>query len=105
MGRTDTLIADVARREIEKDKVTVALRHCGYPECALKEGKLLGKKQLRKEEEKSKHPEQEGEKSEPKARVVLPYAAHGETPSSLQETQCELVLESWIHSEECSHEP
>ena len=33
-----TLISDAGRREREKDKVRRAVRNCGYPEWALKEG-------------------------------------------------------------------
>ena len=67
------LIADLDRRKIEKDTVRTALCNCGYPEWGLKEGELLDKKQVRKEEEKRQHPEQEGEKRQPKAQAVLPY--------------------------------
>ncbi|CAH1266616.1 Hypp3436 [Branchiostoma lanceolatum] len=38
MHRADTLIEDPTLRAVEKEKVREALRHCGYPEWALKEG-------------------------------------------------------------------
>ena len=48
------------------------MRICKYPEWALKEGELRGKRQLRKEEEKQKGVDQkEGGKS--KQYSVLPY--------------------------------
>ena len=52
MPRADTHIADEDRRKIEK--VRVALRISRYPEWALKDEELRGKRQLRKEEEKQK---------------------------------------------------
>ena len=36
MNCTETLIKDEGRMKIEKEKVRVALRNCGYPEWALK---------------------------------------------------------------------
>ena len=37
-----------------------------------KEGELLGKKQVRTEKKKRQHPEQVGEKGQPKAHAMLP---------------------------------
>lgn len=66
MHRADTLIADDTLRKEEKEKVKTALRACGYPEWALKEGDLKGKK------EKKKEAPEDGKK--PKGYVVIPYA-------------------------------
>ena len=51
MHRANTLIVDEERRKIEK-KMRVALGIGGYPEWALKEGELRGKRQLRKRNRK-----------------------------------------------------
>ena len=68
MHRADTLIADKERRKIEM--VRAALRICAYPEWALKEGELRGKRQLRKEEEKGRDQVEDGKS---KQYAVLPY--------------------------------
>lgn len=49
--KKDTLIVDEERRRIQKEMVRVTLEICGYPEWAMKEGELRGKRQLRNEEE------------------------------------------------------
>ena len=36
MHRAETLIMDEEHRKVEKEKVKEALRHCGYPEWALR---------------------------------------------------------------------
>ena len=72
MHRADTLIADEEKWKIEKEKVTEALRICGYPECALKKGELLRKRQLRNEQEKQKGADQV-EDMKRKQYAVLPY--------------------------------
>ena len=70
--RADTFIAGEERRRIKKEKVKVAFRICGYPEWALKEGELRGKRQLMKEEETQKGSDQvEGKKM--RQYAVLPY--------------------------------
>ena len=47
-----------------------ALRHCGYPEWALKEGEVKGKRQARKDKTR----EGEGQdRDRPKAYAVIPY--------------------------------
>ena len=68
MNRADTLIADDKLRKQEKEKVRVALRTCGYPEWALKEGELEGKRD-RKKEGGEQH-----EEKKPKGYVVVPYS-------------------------------
>ena len=73
MHHAETLIKDEARVKIEKEKVRVALRNCGYPDWTLKEGEQLGKRKKRREEDMQ---EQDGEirLEEPKkAFEVLPY--------------------------------
>ena len=50
-----------------KDEVRMALHNCGYPDWDLKEGRLMGKKQVRKGEEMGQHQGQEGEKRQLKA--------------------------------------
>ena len=68
----DTLIADEEKWKIEKEKVTAALRLCGYPKWALKRGELRGKRQLRNVQEKQKGSDHvEDRKS--KQCAVLPY--------------------------------
>ena len=47
----ETLLKDEGRIKTEKEKAQVALRNCGYPEWALKEGEQLGKRQKWSEEE------------------------------------------------------
>ncbi|XP_078614276.1 uncharacterized protein LOC144883555 [Branchiostoma floridae x Branchiostoma japonicum] len=67
MHRANTLIKDPALRVAEKEKVKDALRQCGYPEWALREGdnnSNKGKKQ------KGSHTE---EKAPPASYAVLPY--------------------------------
>ncbi|XP_078682439.1 uncharacterized protein LOC144916914 [Branchiostoma floridae x Branchiostoma belcheri] len=74
MHRANTLIEDPALREAEKEKVRVALRHCGYPEWALREGENNSRKdKSNKEQSKSGKQEQL-----PASYVVLPYI-HGVT--------------------------
>ena len=51
MHHAETLIKDEGRVKIEKEKVRVALKNCGYPDWALKEGEQLGKGEKRREEE------------------------------------------------------
>ena len=51
MNQADTLISYEDRRESEKEKVRQALRNCGYPDWALKEGEQRGKTKLRGEQE------------------------------------------------------
>ena len=70
MHMADTLIEDEERR-IE-ETVRAALRICGYPEWALKEGELRGKRQLRKAEKKQKVVNQI-EVGKSKRYQVLPY--------------------------------
>ena len=73
MHRAEIVISDEGRVKIEKENVRVALRNCGYPDSALKEGEQLGKREMRKEEDMQG---QDGENrlEEPKnAFVVLPY--------------------------------
>ena len=83
--RADTLIAVEKRRKIEKEKVRTALRICRYPEWALKEEELRGKRQLMKEEETQKGSDQVEEKKN-KQYVVLPYVKGvTEATESLQE--------------------
>ena len=55
---------------IEKEKVRVALRHCGYPEWALKEGEQLGKRQKRRDEEKKGQSVKE-RREEPKNSITI----------------------------------
>ncbi|XP_019615955.1 PREDICTED: uncharacterized protein LOC109463556, partial [Branchiostoma belcheri] len=74
MHRANTLIEDPALREAEKEKVRVALRHCGYPEWALREGENNSRKD-KSSKEQSKTGEQE---QLPASYVVLPYI-HGVT--------------------------
>ena len=50
MHLAETLIKDEGRVKIEKKKVRVALRNCGYPKWTLKEGEQLGKREKRREE-------------------------------------------------------
>ena len=52
MHRADTIISDNNLKKVEKEKIRTALRNCGYPEWALKEGEQQGKKRdtERKEE-------------------------------------------------------
>ena len=68
MHRADTLITDDRRKEGEKEKIRTALRHCGYPDWALKEGEQQGKK---------KHKDKDGKKKsdneKPRGYAVLPY--------------------------------
>ncbi|CAH1267006.1 Hypp3654 [Branchiostoma lanceolatum] len=49
MHRADTLIEDPTLRAVEKEKVREALRHCGYPEWALKEGDNSSRKNATKD--------------------------------------------------------
>ena len=70
MHRAETLIKDEDLRKIEKDKIKNALRVCGYPEWALKEGELRGKKQASKAEDRADHPVSS---EKPKGYAVLPY--------------------------------
>ncbi|KAI8507129.1 hypothetical protein Bbelb_155680 [Branchiostoma belcheri] len=74
MHRANTLIEDPALREAEKEKVRVALRHCGYPEWALREGENNSRKD-KSSKEQSKTGKQE---QLPASYVVLPYI-HGVT--------------------------
>ena len=67
MHRANTLIEDHSLREAEKEKVRVALRHCGYPEWALKEGDNTSKKQAHKDSH-TRDKEQR-----PASYAVLPY--------------------------------
>ena len=63
--RANTLIADEDLRKVEVKKVKDALRVCGYPEWALKEGELQGKsKNVKKVKD---------QKEKQKGFVVLPY--------------------------------
>ncbi|KAI8507128.1 hypothetical protein Bbelb_155670 [Branchiostoma belcheri] len=69
MHRANTLIEDPALREAEKEKVRVDLRHCGYPEWALREGGNGSRKdKCRKEQSKTGKQEQL-----PASYLVLPY--------------------------------
>ena len=67
------MIRDERRVKTEKEKARVALRNCGYPELALKEGEQLGKRQKRREENVEGHGENRQEEKAKKAYVVLPY--------------------------------
>ena len=44
MHRADIIISDNNLKKVEKEKIRTALRNCGYPEWALKEGEQRGKK-------------------------------------------------------------
>jgi len=68
MNRANTLIKDEHFRRIEKEKVKVALRRCGYPEWALKEGDI----QSKKKDQNKEGNDQENE-TRPKGIAVLPY--------------------------------
>ena len=70
MHRASTLIRDEERRKAEKEKVKDALRHCGYPEWALREGESRSKRQ-----EKAKTAEKTGsqEQDRRKGFAVVPY--------------------------------
>ena len=73
MHHAETLIKDVGRVKIEKEKLRVALRNCGYPDWVLKEGEQVGKREKRSEEEMQER-DGENRQEEPKeAFVVLPY--------------------------------
>ena len=69
MHRADTLIADHEKRKIEKDKIKTALRTCGYPEWALREGAVKGRRPQKRD---SGGQESDQEKKH-KLFVVLPY--------------------------------
>ncbi|KAI8509507.1 hypothetical protein Bbelb_133550 [Branchiostoma belcheri] len=73
-ARANTLIKDPALREAEKEKVIVALRHCGCPEWALREGHNNSRKD-KSSKEQSKTGKQE---HLPASYLVLPYI-HGVT--------------------------
>ena len=51
MHHAETLIKDERVVKIEKEKARVALKNCGYPDWALKEGEPLRKREKRREEE------------------------------------------------------
>ncbi|XP_019613587.1 PREDICTED: adhesion G-protein coupled receptor G7-like [Branchiostoma belcheri] len=74
MHRANTLIEDHALREAEKEKVRVALRHCGYPEWALREVDNNSRKG-KSNKEQSNTAKQE---KLPASYLVLPYI-HGVT--------------------------
>ena len=67
MHRADTIISDNNLKKVEKEKIRTALRNCGYPEWALKEGEQRGKK--RDTERKEENTETE----KPVGYAVLPY--------------------------------
>ncbi|XP_019636532.1 PREDICTED: uncharacterized protein LOC109479099, partial [Branchiostoma belcheri] len=74
MHRANTLTEDPALRETEKEKVRVALRHCGYPEWALREGENNSRK-----DKSSKEQSRTGKQEQlPASYLVLPYI-HGVT--------------------------
>ena len=59
--------------KIEKEKVRVALRNCGYTEWALKEGEQHGKRKKRREEELQGQDRENRLEEHKKAFVALPY--------------------------------
>ena len=67
MHRAETLTSQEQDLISEKDKVRDALRTCGYPEWALKEGEQLGQKKVRNNSDAG------SSKPKPKGFVVLPY--------------------------------
>ena len=67
MHRANTLITDEDRKKREKEKIKNALRLCGYPEWALKEGEHQGEKK------KTRDKGEDQERKKPKGYVVLPY--------------------------------
>ena len=73
MHRVETLIKDEGRVKREKEKVRVALRNCGYPDWALKEGEQLGKREKRREEEMQGQDGENRLDELKNAFVVLPY--------------------------------
>ena len=71
MHRADTIISDNNLKKVEKEKIRTALRNCGHPEWALKEGEQRGKK--RDTERKEENTETAGEVS----RVCSPPLCKG----------------------------
>ncbi|XP_078698375.1 uncharacterized protein LOC144925943 [Branchiostoma floridae x Branchiostoma belcheri] len=68
MHRADTLIQDRTLREVEKGKVRNALRHCGYPDWALREG------DTRKTQQRNHKDTKRGDRGQtPSSFAVLPY--------------------------------
>ena len=86
MYQADTLIADEGRRGREKEEVREALRICGYPEWALKEGEHRGKTMLKKE--KAMNRPGGGEKQESVCHTTKHERCHRATPEGImiQET-------------------
>mgnify|MGYP001824971233 CR=1 FL=1 len=72
MHRAETLIRDEERRKVEKEKVKEALRHCGYPEWALKEGESRSKRQQRSDETNNEVGKDQ-DRDKPKGYAVVPY--------------------------------
>jgi len=70
MFRADMLIKNEELRKVEKNKVKDALRKCGYPEWALREGEQQGKEKLRKEQDMDT---MEQVDSKPRGYAVIPY--------------------------------
>ena len=72
MHHAETLIKYEGSVKKEKEKVRAALKNCGYPDWALKEGEQLGKR--KKREEEMQRQDGKNRLEEPKqAFVVLPY--------------------------------
>ena len=69
----ETLIKDEERVNTWKEKVREAMRNCGYPEWALKEGEQLSKRQKRREEEVDGQGGQGRQEKPRKAFAVIPY--------------------------------
>ncbi|KAI8487986.1 hypothetical protein Bbelb_344340 [Branchiostoma belcheri] len=69
MHRANTLIEDHTLRAAEKEKVRDALRHCGYPEWALKEGD----NNLTNGKKRNKDRTSENKERHPASYAVLPY--------------------------------
>ena len=73
MHRATTLTVDITNRKIKKEKVRVhGPSLLWIPGMGPERRGVAREKQVRREE-KCQHPEQEGEKRQPKAHAVLPY--------------------------------
>ena len=68
-----SLMKDEGRVKTEKEMVRVALRNCGYPEWALKEGKQLGKRQKGRKEEVDEQGGKDKQEKHKQSYMVLPY--------------------------------
>ena len=88
MNRANTLIKDEQLRKVEKDKVKVALRRCGYPEWALKEGDVQSKKR----QDQNKEGKEQVDEAITKGIAVLPYM------SEILQRVYQHVLQGGVHS-------